>query len=426
MPLLNIGLVTRTLVNLLTERLPQYPDFPGGATLSVSPAPPDWVSGTHTLSLYLYHVREDAHTKAQDWGIDDPYPLRFKPMGVTLNYMLCPRSNAADFAERAWTDQLLMGLALKTLHDYPYIDDTTTVPTAGPPALVMHPGMRGRSNRLRVLLRPTPPEEASQYWQAGSQPMRLAAYYDVSATLLEPDVPKKRAGRVYAYGVHVFARGRPSVEGTRNTITFTIPGETTAREVQASPAEVGYTEVFEVYGADLKGDLTSLFLNHRDFAEPVEVDAAWNLATDGSVLKATARPTAGAQAIVPGIYGAVVHTTARRTLPDGSQRDFEFWSNEVPLAIAPRIVNVAFAAGLGTITVDSFDPAPLSDTELIVFTGGARLDRVVGAPAAGQFRPLTPDLIEFRLPAGTPAGTEVPLRIIVRGAESAPRWELAP
>lgn len=426
MAILNLALVTRTLVNLLTERVPQYPDFPGAATLTVSPAPPDQVTGTHAISLYLYHVREDAHTKAQNWGVDDAYPLRYKPMGVTLHYMLCPRSNTADVADRTWTDQLLMGLAMKTLHDYPYIDDTTTVATAGPPVLVMHAGMRGRGNRLRILLRPTPAEEASQYWQAGSQAMRLAAYYEVSATLLEPEVPKRRSGRVFAYGVHTFVRGSPIVEGTRNRIAFTLPGETAPRSVDASPAEVGFAQPFEVFGADLKGDTTALYLNHRDFAEPVEVDAAWNVATDGSVLRAVARPAAGAQAVLPGLYGVLVKTVARRTLPDGRQRDFDFWSNEAPLAIAPTIAGVAFAAGLGTITVVDFDPAPLLNNDLIVFAGDARLDRVNAAPAAGQCRTVAPDRIEFRLPAGTAPGAQVPLRIIVRGAESAPRWEIAP
>lgn len=426
MSLLNLGHVTRTLMNLLTQRLPEYPDFPGGATLTVSPAPPDVVTGTHALSLYLYHLREDAHTKSQDWGNEGDYPLRFKPMGVTLSYLLCPRSSAAVIEDRAFTDQLLMGLALKTMHDFPYIDDTTTVATLGGPVLLMPAGMRGRGNRMRILLKPTPAEDATQFWQAGTQAMRLAAYYEVSATLIDPDVPTRRAGRVFAYGVHTFVRGQPVIEGTRASVTFTIPGEVDPRSVETSPAEVAFMQTFEVFGADLRGDRTSLFLNHRDFVEPVEADAAWNVDSNGSVLSATARPTAGAQAIVPGIYGVLVRTTARRTMPDGSQRDFDLWSNEAPLAIAPRILGVAFAAGLGTITVDSFDPSVLGANDLQMFAGGARLTRVNVAPNDGEFRAQAPNLIRFRLPAGTVAGTQVPLRLIVRNSESGPRWEVAP
>lgn len=426
MALLNLSHVTRTLITLLSQRLPEYPDFPGGATLTVSPAAPDVVTGTHALSLYLYHLREDAHTKTQDWGNDGDYPLRFKPMGVTLHYLLSPRSNSAVIEDRAYTDQLLMGMALKTLHDFPYIDDTTTVNTTGGPVLLMPAGMRGRGNRLRVLLRPTPPEDAADFWQAGAQPMRLAAYYEVGATLIEPDVPTRRTGRVFAYGVHTFVRGRPIVEGTRANVTFTIPGESDARSVETSPAEVAFGNEFQVFGADLRGDRTVLFLNHRDFAEPVEADAAWNVTSDGGALTATARAAAGAQAVVPGIYGVLVRTTARRSMSDGSQRDFDLWSNEAPLAISPSITGVAFAAGVGTITLDGFDANALPQNDVSLFAGATRLMRVNAAPADGQFRTVAPNLIRFRLPAGTVPGTLVPLRLIVRSAESAPRWETAP
>jgi hypothetical protein len=430
MPLLNVSLVTRTLVNLLNERIPQYPDWPGGGTvLTVSPAPPDAVGGTHALSLYLYHVREDAHTKAQDWNVDDPYPLRFKPMGITLNYMLCPRSNIGDAAERTFTDQLLMGMALKTLHDYPYIDETTMTP-GGAPVPFMEGAMRLRGNRLRITMMPKPPDEATQFWQAGTNPMRLAAYYEVAATLLEPDEIRRRVGRVLTYGVHTFVRGKPVIEGTRNTVTFTLPAETAPRSIVSSPAEVSYGNEFEIFGADLNGDRTSIFLRHRDFAAPLELDnALWAVAPAEGRITATARSTdrpIAPSAVLPGVYGLLVRTIARRTLPDGSQRDFDFWSDEASLSIAPGIVGVGFTGGLGTITVDSFDPSALAGAEVILYAGNVRLTRAAGGPAAGEFRTVAPDLIEFRLPAGTPTGTQVPLRLLVRGAESAPRWETAP
>jgi hypothetical protein len=426
MALLSLNLVTKTFITLLKERLPRYADWPGGATLNASPAPPDAVSGNHALSFYLYHLREDAHTKAQDWGVDDAVPLRYKPMGLTLNYVLCPRSSASLVEERAYIDQLLMGLSLKTLRDYPVIDDTTTVETAGPPKLLMPPGLRDHGNRLRIQLLPTPPEEATHYWQSGSQPLRLAAYYEVSAALLEPEEPHSRRTRVLSVGVHTLLRGRPWIESTRNTVTFKLPGETLLRETLASPAEAAYGASFEVSGSDLKGDKTALLINHRDFSEPVEADATWNLRTDGSVLHATVRAKAGTQDLLPGIYGAIVRTTARSRLPDGSQRDFDAESNESAFSIAPAFAFLGFVAGLGSIKVTGFDPTLFKGNDLMLFAGVDRLLRATGAPAIGEFRPVGPDKLEFRLPAGTPAGTEVPLRLIVRYAESAPQWVQAP
>jgi hypothetical protein len=433
MALLDLGLVTRTVITLLEESLPLYPDWPAATPISVQPAPPDAITtGSHGLSFYLYHVREDAHTKAQDWQSDDARPLRFKSMGVSLFYLLCPKSNAGQPRDRALAEQLVMGLALKTLHDYPMIDDTTTVDTTSGPKLLMPPAMRGRNNRLRITLNPKPPEEAPSFWQGGSLPTRLAAYYEVSATLLEPDETRRRSGRVLAVGLHPFVRGRPFIEGTRNRIVFTIPGEAAPRDVLASPAEAAFGSDFEVFGADLKGDKTQVLISHQSFPEPVVADAAWNVRTTGSVLTATARATAGAQAILPGIYGVFVRVVMRSKLPDGSSRDFEAYSNQGTLAIAPRIFTVTFAAGIGTITVDGFEPHALLQNDILLFAGSDRLTRTTSSPPpAGTFftpsaPPAATDKIRFRLPAGTPSGSVVPIRVVVRGAESAPRWEVAP
>ena len=429
MSLLDLSLVTRTVLTLLEERLPQYPDWPTAAPINVQPAPPDAVTtGAHALSFYLYHVREDAHTKAQDWSGDDARPLRFKPMGVSLYYLMCPKSNAAQPRDRALADQLVMGLALKTLHDFAMIDDTTTVDTSGGPKLLMSPGMRGKHNRMRILLLPKPPEDAANFWQGGNLPTRLAAYYEVAATLFDPDEISRARGRVFSLGVHPLVRGRPHVEGTRNHVTFTIPGEIEPRDVTLSPAEVPYGSGFEVFGSDLKGDQTALQLNHPDFANPVPVDAAWNVKTTGEVLSATARPAAGAQPVVPGIYGLFVVTTMRARLPDGSSRDFDAFSNQATLAIAPRIVSITFAGAIGTLTVDSFNPDTLALSDVMLFTGSDRLTRTTtNPPPAGTFfTPVATQTILFRLPATIPANSLVPIRLVVRGAESGPRWEIAP
>jgi len=433
MALLDLGLVTRTFLTLLEERLPLYPDWPAATPITVSPAPPDTLTtGSHALSFYLYHVREDAHTKAQDWQTDESRPLRFKSMGVSLFYLLCPKSSAAVPRDRALADQLVMGLALKTLHDYAMIDDTTTVDTSGGPKLLMPPAMRGRRNKLQISLLPKPPEDAPNFWQGGSLPTRLAGYYEVDATLLEPDELRRRAGRVLVVGVHPFVRGGPNIEGTPNNITFTIPGELAPREITISPAEVAFGDSFEVYGTDLKGDKTALLLSHTDFPEPVVVDAAWNIKTTGSVLTATARATAGAQAILPGIYSVMVRTVVRSRLPDGSPRNFDADSNQATLSIVPRIVTLTFAAGIGTITVDGFQPHLIATNDMLVFAGGDKLTRTTtNPPPAGTFftppaPPAATKTIRFRLPTGTPSGSLVPIRLVVRNAESAPRWEIAP
>jgi hypothetical protein len=432
MALLDLGLATRCFTTLLQERIPSFADWPGGANLAVSAGAPDLVSGNHALSFYLYHVRKDAHTEAQDWGAGGANPQRFKPMGVTLYYVLTPRSNLADAGLRALADQLMFGLALKTLRDTSFIDDSTTVDTVGGPKLLMPAAMRGLDNKLRCTLQPRPVEEAGHYWQAGSGAQRLAAFYEVTATLLEPDVPQSRSGRVLVAGVHSIVRGQPVIEAIENRISFQIPGSASTQTITASPAAAPYGDRLHIRGANLKGDVTQLLLQHRDLAAPAAVDAAWTLATDGTLLTVTVQPMASGTPILPGIYGAFVRTVARFTLPDGSQRDFDMVSNQQRFAIAPRIVTVTEAAAVLTITMDGFEPHTLADEDLMVFAGSDRLTRTLAdPPGAGSYvTPPNPaaDRVRLRLrfPATATSGSLLPLRIIVRGAESGPWWEVVP
>jgi hypothetical protein len=443
MALIDLSLVTKTLVGLLATRVRASADWPsgaqpdGGAALEASPGPPDQVNADRALSFYLYHVREDAHTKAQDWEVSDAHvPQQFKPMGLTLYYVMCPRSNMSLIPERTYAEQLIMGLAVKTLHDFPVIDDSTfMLDRSAVLQPVLDSKLRNRRNKLRVLMQPTPNAEAMQFWQAGSQPLRMAAYYEVNAMLLEPEVAKSRRTRVSLVGVHPILRGQPLIEGTRNRLSFLVPGELDPRTAECSPAEVSLGEILDVFGADLKGDVTALLLSHTDFAEPIPVDPAWQMQSNGSLLsvevQASIATSGGPQALLPGVYGAIVRTTARRNLPNGTQRDFDSFSNEAAFAITPKVLGIsALAADLsGTVTVDGFVPALLANGALALFAGAEKLQRIpVGPLAAGQFftEPGPSQVIQFRLPSATLPETAVPLRLVVRGAECAPRWSVTP
>ena len=208
-----------------------------------------------------------------------------------------------------------------------------------------------------------------------------------------------------------------------------MPGELDARSIDLSPAEVPFGQTLEVRGADLKGDSTALLIGHRDFTEPLAVDAPWALSTTGGRLSVTVQASIGAQALLPGVYSATVRTTARKTMPDGTQRDFDAESNASAFVIAPAIVSVTGAGPVLTITVDQFEPHTLAANDLMVFAGPTRLTRIgAGVPAAGQcFTPNAPpaarSTIQFAFPATLAPGSVVPLRLVVRGAESGPWWE---
>lgn len=422
MPLLDISLVTQALLKVIEENVTSSPAWSAANVLTLSPQPPDKLKGTRAIGLYLYHIREDAHTKAQDWPVDDEAPLRYCPMGISLYYLLTAHSEIPDTSQQVYAEQLMMGLAVKALHDYPKLDDTTTV--GGVP--VFAPQLTGRENRLRISLQPIQFNEAMQYW-TGTQPLRLAAYYEVAATLLEADAVKSRRSRVLSYGVHTFVRGTPRLDGSRNTVQFTIPGEATPREVTLQPAEVTYGDQVTFVGTDLRGDRTSLLLHHRDFVAPVEVDpVAWGVAATIDRVTATVQQTAGTEAVRPGMYGAAVKVTASRTLPDGTTRQFEWRSNQTPFAVTPQILTLTPGA-IWVVTGARFDPAVLTGDAIQLFLGPDRLSRVTaGTPAAGEFRVMSSTTLRFRPPAALASGTVVPFRLLIEGAESAPRWITIP
>ena len=429
MALLNLSLVTDAMIRLLRFQLPEYGVLPSTATLTISPAPPDLVKGDFALSYYLYHVREEAHTKGQDWGTNDNVPQRFKPMGVALYYVLCARSTISDIDDRTYADQQMMGLAIKTLHDFPILNDSSIVQTSGGPQTIFPGDLTGFDNRLHLHLHPIPYNEAAQYWQAGSQPLRLAAYYEVNATLLEPEELRTRATRVLTVGVHSFVRGTPRIDSSRNLVMFVAPGDPTPRPITFSPAEVTYGDRFELRGADLKGDSTALVLNTRKFADAVEVDpVAWDVKTDSTTLSAQVQTTAGAEPVFPGLYTITVKTVNRKRLPDGRERDFDWFSNAAAISIVPRITAVTVSgAGIFRLTIPDFDLTLLdADKEIQFFVGPTKLTSAAGVPAPGRFQVQDATHVRFRCPAGSVSGERLPVRLIVLGAENAPLWVEVP
>lgn len=446
MPFLDVYHVTQTLKRFLEKRFADSPAWPresDGVTpigINVSPLPPDKLTGDNTLGLYLYHVSEDAHYKNLPAPGADPPPIRYTPMGLNLYYQLTPRSELKDelAAER---EQLMMTVAVKALRDYPAINKTTPVNGSN---------LLGADDRLRIVLQPIPHNEAISFWTAGSLPLRLAAYYQVSVVLLEPEESKTRTGRVLRYGAYSFPRGAPRLDGSRNTVFYRRPGDAMPSEVELQPAQVPYAtdpldsaEVFHgkrngdvsFLGSGLSGERTSLLLRSARWTRPVELDS-WVVSKSDQDIKATMQATivAGSETfeVLPGVHSALVKVTTRRTLSDGTSRDFEHLSNETPFLITPRLDAIADPYppdATGTVEVDGwiFDYMDPDDTEyrldLRVYVGDVRLDRSdTAAPGPGEFAVADAQTLLFVRPATLRSTTPLPLRIFVNGAESIPQW----
>ncbi|HVN63329.1 MAG TPA: Pvc16 family protein, partial [Candidatus Binataceae bacterium] len=121
MPLLDLSLVSKTMTNVIEQVLKASPEAPKYTPLSVTTLPPDKLTGDHAIGFYLYHAEEHPTFKnPEPAGLDVP-PVRFTPLGLNLYYQLTAHSDIRDTG--AEMEQLLMGMAMKALHDYASIND---------------------------------------------------------------------------------------------------------------------------------------------------------------------------------------------------------------------------------------------------------------------------------------------------------------
>jgi len=425
MAILDISLVTKAIRRLLEESVKNSPAWTPRPDPTVSVLPPDKLKAG-SLGLYLYHVSEDSHFKNQPPAgtSADAVPVRYTPMGLNLYYLLTT-DGVVDKDNDMYDAQLLIGLAVKTLHDYPELTDNTVVDGVKILDVV---GLSKTDTRLKISMQPTAHNEAVTYWTAGQSPLRLSAYYQVYVILLEPEDPPTRAGRVLDYGVHTFVSGSPRLTGSRNTITITIPVSGTAQEIELRPAEVPIGSPIEFIGVNLTGDETKLLIKSGLRPKPVEADLSWGVIAKNKRVLATAKEKIDGNDILPGIYSAAVQVVSYRLMPDDSRRAFLNTSNETPFTITPHIENIGApdAAGNVTITGHIFKHADIKSRHIQVFLGSKPLPKgAAGALNPGEYEVVDASTLKLRLPTGVAKGY-VPFRLLINGAESPLEWIKVP
>ncbi len=423
MALHDLSLVTQSLVRLVDAAIKASPARPttptGPVVVKVTSLPPDLLTEDDMVGIYLYHLVEEAAHKNQPWPGRPSTPIRYTPMGLNLHYLVTARSARTDELG-PYREQLLLGLAVKALHDYPIIDDQTEI--AGTKAFPLQ--MIDGDNRLRLSLRHIPANEAVAYWTAGSQPLRLSAYYEVSAVLVEPEEPATSTGRVFTWGVTTFVGGLPQLATSRSTVVLRIPGEAADRRIEVQPAQVAVGDELTLVGTGLGGGTLELRLRGPGADPPAAVGPLWSTSSVGDQVFATVQDTFDgdpANPIVPGTYAATLAVTRVTTLADGTTHAQTIATNETPFQIVPKVeLGVVAPSGAFTVTGGRF-VAPVRAS-----IAGLALTAVTAAPGPGEFRVVSPTELTLRLPAGAPSGTWWPVRVLVNGSESSPRWVQVP
>lgn len=441
MPVADLSAVTTSLRNLVRYNIWRI----AGINAAVTDLPPELAedSGGSNLNLHLFHAVEDP-SKRNEFALDamGPYPIKETPLPLILYYVLTAHSVTNDPPDIAG-QQRLMGLAMKTLHDYPAFDDTLMLPT--PPLNVVQPvfdpAMRGNQNRIEVIPRQLTPEESVNFWSAAqNHTARLTAYYDVRSTLLPPDEVEQRAGLVTSYGLGVTPGGRPRLTATSSVQSIALPaalgGGTLATTLTPAESALGSGAGARVNatGNDL-GDGSAETLVLAGPTGEIEVDPvanpAWAVRLSGDRLSFTVQPTAlilrdGAivqEPVLPGVYGLAVARRRALAVASGPPRSATTRSNRVPLAIGASIAATATLAAPSRLRIDLAPGVNAQTVEAEVSIAGEVYQRTAAGPVlAGEFRAVSPTRFEVMLTFDPADGQTRPVRLGIAGIDCAPFW----
>jgi hypothetical protein len=447
---INLNDVTAGLATLLKINVAS---LLGLATVEVSTLPPEKAEALADtrLNLYLHHISHDA-----DGGVDlpldnsGPIPIATRPLALKLFYVVTAHAVTVDQGdEDSSGQQMLMGCALKTLHDFPTIDSQLQL---GGQQILGALGTR----LVEIILRPVTPEEAISFWSTDQvRTARLAAFYEVRTLLLPPQPPDTQNAMAAVVALGVRPEGMPALTETHSTARVTLPAVLGSVLItqQRSPAVVALKPAADsdcqlsARGIGL-GDGSDAAIVIRGEAligaglpedaaiiEPVD-NPAWNLQVSDGALTMAFRPAAtvrGPSGPIPVKFPPGFYTLAlRRSVPTASEsgitRSVPIESNRTPFAAAPAITAIALdAQGRVKITVAaSYDATDPANTARLAI-GGSLYQQVTtlnNNPAdRGHFAASASDtyLAAPLFPAPA-SGSTFAVGLTVNGVDTAPAW----
>lgn len=441
MGLLDLSKVSKMLIWVIDTGVRNSSIWPTDTEFSVSSFPPDLLQDAGAnLGFYLYHVAEEPHTRNPPPKAPGGPGADADPIGLRLYYQLTAQVST-DQPESVYRAQLLMGCAIRTLHDYAIITDSSTIVREGLEGPILANSLfnlGGAQNRFRITMRPVPVEDSVTYWTAGDAPLRLAAYYQVSVVFLDGAPPVGAALPVLTPAAGVFAGGPPLLSGSQARVSLLVGTDSLPTTVLVQPAQVSTfsgavgSGRFELLGSSLTGLTVGLQLRGSSWTRTVD-PTLWGLVATAAGVSATVRDSVDDQVTVPGIYGASV-VVQRSVMVGGQRSTVTHTSNETPIAIVPRLALDPVSAPPGEeVAVDGWlfehadIPTNVDDARSTrVFVGETMLETVPydpeGSLTPGQVWVFDEHTLTIKLPSDLVVGSVLPVRVSVNGVVSTPAW----
>lgn len=442
MPTSDLSKITASMLVLLKDGIENII----GGTANVVAQSPDKVpsSAANTLSYYLYHVREDPHYKNAEPAGGGQGPIARVPLALNL-YYVATAHHYSDGLPNPLQEQTILSAALKTLHDFPLIDDSTMTP-GDAPQQVLDISLRDDDNHFDVILRPLNPEESASFWNGDDDRLiRLSAFYEVRVVFLRPEEPTTLPGYVLTLGNWVRPQNALYIDRTESVVRFTPPGgsEQTLASIPARTAlENAPNNALFVHGSGFSG--STVVLRSPLFTgapqNQLEIDPAlnpdWAIKVTPTKISALVQSTVvdatlGIVDLLPGLYGVSVRLATTYNLPGGLTKELTTISNEEAVAFTPFLtgdLGVGPAPLPVQVTLMIGSPKDLNDSALdkaisvivagqvyALYTGGAD-------PGLREFKVIDVDKIKIGAHFSDADVGIYPIRLIIRGAESPPYW----
>jgi hypothetical protein len=319
-----IAAVTATIRSLIERGFDPAKDINADPLLqgtSVTMQPPDEARGANPperqLNLYLYQVMPSAAYR----NADVPRQLRpgetgQPPLALNLYYLL----TAYAIDDQQPVSHRILGRAMAVLNDHPLLG-RREIETAFP-----NSGLSDQFERIRLSLQPLALEDIFKLWSGFQTHYRLSAAYEATVVLIDSTRPSSAP-------MPVLQRG-PDDQGNTSSAGVSLPIIKTIRLPRAqSSASLG--DELLITGQNLEGIESVRFtlVNPRpNGVAPILLLPPAVETTEEGIKVTLPNDAAASELWSAGFYTVAVVVT----------RNGQPWSsNELPLSLAPSIVNIA-------------------------------------------------------------------------------------
>jgi hypothetical protein len=361
---LAIASVTAVLKDLLDNAMIDHSVSSNvGGTVTVTALAPDRIKTgddeSPQLNLFLYHVMPNPGWRNVGLPSRDEYGERLTnaPLALDLYYLLMA------YGKQDFEAEILLGYATQLLHETPVLTRdairkslASPSPVGGgilPPALqtLVASDLADQVELIKISPQPMTTEEISKLWTAFQAKYRPSVAYHASVVLIESTYPARSP-------LPVLTRGQPNPATCRDEGVISqpsmVPPYPTLQEVIPQNLQIAIRmgEVLTLRGLLLDGDQVTARFTHARSSSTLELPVSPGATSIECHVQIPHDPAPGS---VPpdspqnpdnwqaGVYSvaSVIHRTG---LPDRT-------TNELPLALAPRITNILSITTAGVVTL---------------------------------------------------------------------------